>query len=196
MSKDLIQKAKDLGIVVCSSFKEKCTHMVTDRIIRSYETLSSCLLGLKIIKPTWIELSSKNGSLLPSSHFQFSGSDVDVEKLEKKFHFSLLRTLEKSRKRSKPLYSEMTFYVCPNVKYGANMITSLIKIGGGKVIGLCPTSSYSKKLVRIITSSDPITDSTRSSIIKSTPNVKVLSTEFIFNGILQNATDDETYKLR
>lgn len=110
-------------------------------------------------------------SLLPSSHFQFSGSDVDVEKLEKKFHFSLLRTLEKSRKRSKPLYSEMTFYVCPNVKYGANMITSLIKIGGGKVIGLCPTSSYSKKLVRIITSSDPITDSTRSSIIKSTVRV-------------------------
>ncbi|XP_053578009.1 mediator of DNA damage checkpoint protein 1 isoform X2 [Bombina bombina] len=171
---------RSLGGDVAESVSD-CTHLVTDRVIRTVKFLCALARGIPIITLDWIYKCKKSSCFL--SH---NGFLVKDKVQEKNFNFNLSESLQKAKK--KPLFEGYEIHVTPNVKPEPEQMKEIIQCSGATYLPKMPRS-FKEKCV-IVSCAE---DLAKCKVAPAT--VPVTTAEFILSGILRQEADPSAYLL-
>jgi len=125
---------QDLGGQTVTDVKE-CTHLITNKIRRTYKFLSCLNRGTLILNERWLDECSKNKMF--SNTITFALKD---DKFEKQHKFTLQTSL--TRSKSSPLFKDWKFFIkCEDndPEMTVDNIKTIIESGGGEIIQQVPT---------------------------------------------------------
>lgn len=187
---DLSKKIEKLGGRIVDSITQ-CTHLIATKIMRTVKFLAGVSVCKHIVTPMWIEESYKSRWFLDVTNFSL----VDQE-MEGLFSFQLRESLLRAGKQK--LFKDVTIYISPGVKPGANMLRDIIECAGGR---LAPSRPSLTKISHIQS-----TIGKRAFVVISTPNdmplcrdffthnIDVHNAEFILTGVLRQQLDYKSFR--
>jgi hypothetical protein len=106
----------------------KCTHLITDRVLRTVKFLCCLSDGKHIMSTEWLEQSSKKGYFIPEELYT-----LDDKSANEKYGLSLSNCIQKINTNSKKLFNGISFYATTGVKPDPEQLKEIIEAAGGKV---------------------------------------------------------------
>ncbi|XP_072181998.1 PAX-interacting protein 1-like [Diadema setosum] len=188
---DLSKKIEKLGGRIVDSITQ-CTHLITSKIMRTVKFLAGVSVCKHIVTPLWVEESYKSRWFLDVNNFVLN--DQEMETL---FSFQLRESLVRAGRQK--LFKDVTIYITPGVKPGADMMRDIVECAGGK---LAPSRPSLRKISHIQS-----TLGKGAFVVISTPsdmplcrdffthNIDVHNAEFILTGVLRQRLDYRSYPL-
>ncbi|KAM8952748.1 mediator of DNA damage checkpoint protein 1 [Pelodytes ibericus] len=158
-----------------------CTHLVTDRVIRTVKFLCALARGIPIVRRDWIEKCKKSGCFLSPAGFL-----VNDKEQEKKFNFVLSNSLQKAKRRA--LFQGYEIHVTSNVKPEPDHMKDIICCSGATFLPKLPRS-YKEKCVIVSCQEDA------AQLKGVPPSLPITTAEFILSGILRQEADPAAYLL-
>ncbi|XP_041467237.1 PAX-interacting protein 1-like isoform X1 [Lytechinus variegatus] len=187
---DLSKKIEKLGGRIVDTISQ-CTHLIAVKIMRTVKFLAGVSVCKHIVTPMWIEESYKSRWFLDVTNFSL----VDQE-METLFSFQLRESLIRANKQK--LFKDVTIYITPGVKPGANMLREIIECAGGKLAPSRPSltkishiQSALGKGAFVVISSPSDMPSCRDFF---THNIDVHNAEFVLTGVLRQQLDYKSFR--
>jgi hypothetical protein len=112
--------------------RNRITHLVTDKIRRTFKFLCALSKCPFILNEDWITASGKAKHFLNEDSYILNDTETE-EKLQISFNQSLERRKELQEKNVQ-LFQNMSFWITPNVKPPAIEMQAIIECSGGTVI--------------------------------------------------------------
>ncbi|KAI0227639.1 hypothetical protein LSAT2_021845 [Lamellibrachia satsuma] len=175
------QILKSLGGHIVDSVYE-CTHLVTDRVRRTVKFLCGIGRGIPIVGPGWLLSCREANTFTDVDRFL-----VQDEENEKKFHFSLVTSLQKAA--SGGLLVGYRVHVTANVKPEPKQMKDIIQCAGGEYLPSPPCSYQEKTVVVSCDANKAVCQRTLDG------NIPVVSAEFLLTGILRQEVELDQYPL-
>lgn len=197
LKSDLVEKltsfASELGFSIASG-PATCTHLVVDSISRTPKFICAFNYAKFIVSHTWIIESHEFGSLLDEKQFILRDQAG-----EEAYSFNLVYSLLKRKKRRKPLFNNMVFFITPGLLESTPGIKEMVESAGGVVA--------TKKLPSRLQISQMKLDGKRFVVVSSkedlhlcsslvVTSVDIVDAEFIISGILRQDIDFEAHRLK
>lgn len=187
---DLSKKLEKLGGRVVNDI-QKCTHLVTTRVIRTVKFLCGVCTCRFIISPMWIEESYKSRWFLDETNFKLH--DPETEAM---FSFKLDESIQLAKQ--KKLFRNMFFYMTASVQPPFHMLREIVHSAGGTLLEKRPPLNDIKRVQLgaqkhsfIIISCDQDMPQCRE-LFRS--NIDVHNVEFILTGVLRQHVDFNSFK--
>lgn len=185
--------ALKLGLSVANG-PTNCTHLIVDSISRTPKFICAFSHANYIMSYKWIIESHKAGSLLDEKQFILQDASG-----EEKYSFNLIYSMLKRKRRGKPLFSHLVFFVTPQVLANVSSIREMIESAGGVVETKKPPSRLQiaqmklegKRFVIVSCNEDRHLCLPFESI-----GVNIVDVEFVISGILRQDIDFEAHRLK
>ncbi|KAE8696962.1 hypothetical protein F3Y22_tig00110637pilonHSYRG00420 [Hibiscus syriacus] len=113
-----------LGISITSCSMD-ATHFIVDKFVRTRNMLEAIAAGKPVVTPLWLDSCGQASCLLDEKKYILRDA-----KKEKEIGFNMAVSL--ARAREYPLLKDKKVFITQNVKPNKEMITSLVKAGGGE----------------------------------------------------------------
>lgn len=188
--KELKRGVLQLGGALAKSPKE-CTHLVTNKILRTVKLLSAFGSAKFVVTPRWIEDSIANNAFVDEGPYQVEDPDA-----EKTFGFSLDQVLHRSDRT--PLFKGMIFFITPGVHPAPPILQEVIESSGGMVYfkkrpSLKQVTSVTQGGTKfVVISCDNDLHLCRDYMGK---NISIYSPEFILTGVLRQCIEFDSFLL-
>ncbi|KAI9328269.1 hypothetical protein BDR26DRAFT_923516 [Obelidium mucronatum] len=122
---------------------EGCTHLVTNKIVRTEKFITALTLGKEVVSSEWVEKSLKAGRWLDPKSFR------PVDETSEYPQFSITTSLERSR--STKLLSGFNIYATPHVSPDWTILKRLVEHAGGKMVPPLSLRKLSTNDIRLFT---------------------------------------------
>eukprot|EP00731_Ephydatia_muelleri_P031520 Em0023g27a len=130
---------RELGGLLVDSVYE-CTHLVTDKMVRTIKLLCCLSRGCHIVSSRWLDQCQVHGAFLPADGFLLKDRTA-----ERQHNFSLQRSLQQARQVK--LLDGYKIFMTSNVTPDRAALSDIIKCSGGQLLDVLPTTKDDQTLI-------------------------------------------------
>ncbi|CAN6351201.1 unnamed protein product [Urochloa humidicola] len=167
------------GFVTCEG--RACTHIVTGKARRTMNFCIALSSGAWIVSPNWLKESFRQGQFVGEAQYVLEDEEYRMQ------YKSLLRdAVMRAKERPNSLFSGYTFCLSKYIQPSVDVLSSIIKSTGGKIIKKLSESDETSQTIFLVCEEE-----TELALVAAKRGIKTFSSDWFMSCVMKQELDLE-----
>ncbi|KAL6610070.1 hypothetical protein ACP70R_040039 [Stipagrostis hirtigluma subsp. patula] len=167
------------GFVTCEG--QSCTHIVTGKARRTRNFCIALSSGAWIVSPKWLKESFKQGQFVGEAQYI-----LEDEEYRMQYKSELRDAVMRAKKRPCSLFSGYTFCLSKYIQPSFDVLSSIIKSTGGKIIKKLSELDEPSKTIFLVCEEE-----TEHALVAAKSGIKTFTSDWFMNCVMKQELDLE-----